>query len=210
MPTDPCAQPLHLRGEKPPCSSPNLPGNPCKVSMWKGTMLVPRTVIFWAVGACPCSPSASSTACCQLPPLKQELNCPGEGRAIPPLLHSISACCLGSLGQNLISFKFKTKQALVYFLCFALFHIYKGIFFVFIPLLLTFITSLASSDSLPSNYPCFFFSKPRQSTGNQKGYCGHSGPPLPSGSRKQAGTQGYRDTGTHLLARSQLPHPTGL
>lgn len=42
----------------------------------------------------------------------------------------------------------------------------------------------------------FFFSKPRQSTGNQKGYCGHSGPPLPSGRKERAGTQGTgRDTG---------------
>lgn len=78
----------------------------------------------------------------------------------------ITKCCLGSLGQNLISFQFKTKQALIYFLCFAFLHIYKGIF---LSLLLTFITLLASSDSLPSNY-LFFLSKPRQSTGNQKGY----------------------------------------
>lgn len=75
-------------------------------------------------GACPgqLGLACPSAGCCQLQGLQQNLNCPGEDRAIPPLLPINSACCLGSLGQYLISFKFKTKQALLYFLCFAFFH----------------------------------------------------------------------------------------
>lgn len=123
--------------EKPPCSFLNLPGNPAMCKSRKPGSWEPGTLICWAAGACPCQPglacpSASSTGCCQLQHLQQKLSCPGEEeQAIPPLLPSHSACCLGSLGQNLISFKFKTKQALVYFLCFAFFYIYKGLFFLY-------------------------------------------------------------------------------
>lgn len=176
---------LASRG-KPRCSALNLAGKPAKWKSRKARSWYPGTLIFWAAGACPCQPglacpSASSTGCCQLQHPQQKLNCPGEERAIPPLLHSNSAGCLGSLGQNLISFQFKTKQALLYFLCFAFFHIYEGL--GFFALLLT--TVLASSDLLPSNYPVFSSASPGRAQVIRKVIAGTRGHPC-----LRAGTQG--------------------
>lgn len=85
-------------------------------------------------------------------------------RAIPPLLHSNSACCLGSLGQTLISFKFKIKTSprLLPVLC--LFPHLQGVFFLrYSQLRLPLLTCY------PLIIHFFFLSKPRQSTANQRG-----------------------------------------
>lgn len=80
--------------------------------------------------------------------------------------------CLGSWGHHLISFKFKTKQALVYFLCFAIFcpKSSQGNFlFFFFPNFITHISNFPFLTCYPliTHSAC---SMPRHSTGNQPGH----------------------------------------
>lgn len=149
---------------------------------------------------------ASSTGCCQ-----PQLSSKSSGAQVrsKPSSSPPYQLCLGSPGQSLISFQFKTKQALVYFLCFAFFHIYKRIFKIFF-LLLPFITLLASSDSLPSNYLFFALASPDTAQVNRKVAGGTGATPALVGEGAGGDTGHEKGHRAQLHAHSQLPHSAGL